>query len=563
MTLIVRPSEWFINLADNRENLNNQNAGFTVFGKVIDNGITIVDTIALLPTHLSAVSVLGAAFSALPVTGYTIGDPVLEENLAYISSANSAIIRPILRSIPVENIFPLDVVDGTTTSSSQIITLMNTGNETLTVSTIANTSSTEFVIESDNCTGVSLEPVSLIPNASCDIEISFTATIIGETTGSVDINYTSPSNPYAASLTLTAEGVSNVASLTILDVDLVDTPDINFGIVDESNTETKTLTLRNKGGTDLTINTISLFNNTEFNFDNNDCIAGRTLSFNEACTLIVAFNNASTSVVTYDTALTITSTANDLYIELRGIGVDAVTSTPTSTDFSSILIGQTESKSAFVRNTGIGLVLDNFVITGSDADEFSFTNNCPENGLLQSNTGCQIFITFTPTSAGNKTATLVINSNDSTSPTTVLITGIGIEPVIPILSASETSLVFANTDVDAGIPLDLNLTIENIGTGTIAINSITINNDSNGVFSFDSADCKTGSTLGSCILKVSFMPDASGAFTGSLIVQTDFGDLDIPLSGIGAKPAITASTQDLFLARHSSTELLPYNGLLF
>jgi cyclophilin family peptidyl-prolyl cis-trans isomerase len=37
---------WFINLADNRANLDNQNGGFTVFGRVISDGMAVVDAIA-------------------------------------------------------------------------------------------------------------------------------------------------------------------------------------------------------------------------------------------------------------------------------------------------------------------------------------------------------------------------------------------------------------------------------------------------------------------------------------------------------------------------------------
>ncbi|MDP1559527.1 MAG: peptidylprolyl isomerase [Nitrosomonas sp.] len=42
-------SEWFVNLADNAENLNNQNGGFTVFGRIIFDGMTVIDTIGKLP----------------------------------------------------------------------------------------------------------------------------------------------------------------------------------------------------------------------------------------------------------------------------------------------------------------------------------------------------------------------------------------------------------------------------------------------------------------------------------------------------------------------------------
>lgn len=61
-------SQWFINLADNSSNLDNQNGGFTVFAKVIGDGMAVADAIA----QLQIVNA-GSAFTDLPVIDFTSG----------------------------------------------------------------------------------------------------------------------------------------------------------------------------------------------------------------------------------------------------------------------------------------------------------------------------------------------------------------------------------------------------------------------------------------------------------------------------------------------------------
>jgi len=66
-------SQWFINLADNGgppNNLDTLNGGFTVFGRVLGDGMTVVDAIAALPIFN-----FGAPFDFLPLRNYTSGLP--------------------------------------------------------------------------------------------------------------------------------------------------------------------------------------------------------------------------------------------------------------------------------------------------------------------------------------------------------------------------------------------------------------------------------------------------------------------------------------------------------
>lgn len=61
-------SQWFINLADNSSNLDNQNGGFTVFGEVIGNGMSIIDSIAT--TSVFNNTDIQSAFGTLPLINY-------------------------------------------------------------------------------------------------------------------------------------------------------------------------------------------------------------------------------------------------------------------------------------------------------------------------------------------------------------------------------------------------------------------------------------------------------------------------------------------------------------
>ena len=76
--------QFFFNLGDNSSNLDNQNGGFTVFGKVTDDTWATVQKIAALPVYNA-----GSPFDSLPLTNYTSGT-VGASNLAIISAVTTA-----------------------------------------------------------------------------------------------------------------------------------------------------------------------------------------------------------------------------------------------------------------------------------------------------------------------------------------------------------------------------------------------------------------------------------------------------------------------------------------
>jgi cyclophilin family peptidyl-prolyl cis-trans isomerase len=112
-------SEWFINLADNGGSPNNldirsNNAGpYTVFGRVANNTISVVDAIAAVPTYNfynpSVPSTF--AFKDFPLINYVSGNPVVVENLV---------------SIPTFSHIPVLSLSVSTDNSSATVTLSGT-----------------------------------------------------------------------------------------------------------------------------------------------------------------------------------------------------------------------------------------------------------------------------------------------------------------------------------------------------------------------------------------------------------------------------------------------------
>jgi len=116
-----------------------------------------------------------------------------------------------------------------------------------------------------------------------------------------------------------------------------------------------------------------------------------------------------------------------------GVGGDAIVFLPSpstnltlsaaSLDFGDVSLGtQSPQVLVTVANIGTGTLSPQISIGGANAGDFSYVSNCTTTLLTQTN--CPIYVTFTPTSQGPRSATLTVTST-GLIPQTIPLTGAG------------------------------------------------------------------------------------------------------------------------------------------
>ncbi|HVU34273.1 MAG TPA: peptidylprolyl isomerase [Opitutaceae bacterium] len=88
-------SGWYFNVRDNSSILDQSNGGgYTVFGQVLGNGMTVLDAIAALSRVNAGGGDPNSPFQELPVRNYTSGSVKIPDNLAMVNSVTAIPLYP-------------------------------------------------------------------------------------------------------------------------------------------------------------------------------------------------------------------------------------------------------------------------------------------------------------------------------------------------------------------------------------------------------------------------------------------------------------------------------------
>lgn len=281
--------------------------------------------------------------------------------------------------------------DGTT-SPPQTITVTNTGNSTLTVSSVAiSGANAKDFSQTNTCT-----TGGVAPQSTCAISVKFSPTISGTENATVTVTDNAPDSP--ESTTLTGVGVGSGPAVTLSPTSLT----FATQLVGTSSPP-QNVTLTNTGSASLSITSIATTG--DFSQTNN---CASTVAVGASCTITVTFTPTTINTRTGTVAVTDNAPASPQTVTLTGTGT-YVSFTPTSLTFGAQTVGTSSAPQTitFTNNATTKLTIKSIVITGPDNMDFTQTDNCGTS--LGPKTSCTINVTFTPTATGLRTAFVTIS----------------------------------------------------------------------------------------------------------------------------------------------------------
>jgi hypothetical protein len=242
--------------------------------------------------------VVGSLSATLSVSDDASGSPQT------VSLSGTGVGIPVVQLSPTSLTFATQLIN--TSSAAQNVTLTNTGNGTLTITSIgiSGGNSTDFS-QTNNC------GTSVAAGASCTISVTFKPTAKGSRSSSVSIVDNASNSPQSVPLSGTCTQV------------LLSTTALNFGDQRVGTTSAAlAVTVTNKGTGGISITNIGISGRNAGDFaETNTC--GTTLGAGQACTIDVTFTPRAQGSRTASLSITDTGGGSPQTVSLSGTGTGA------------------------------------------------------------------------------------------------------------------------------------------------------------------------------------------------------------------------------------------------
>lgn len=281
--------------------------------------------------------------------------------------------------------------DGTT-SAPLTITVTNTGNSTLNVSSVAlsGTNASDFK-QTNTCLSA-----GIAPQATCSISVTFTPTISGNESASVTLIDNAPDTPQSVAVSGIGVGAGPAVTLSATSLTFA-TQLVNTA------SPAQTVTLTNVGTGNLSITSITTTG--DFSQTNN---CGTTVAMGASCTINVTFTPIAVNTRTGTVTITDNAAGSPQTISLTGTGT-YLSWTPTSLSFGNVTVGTSSAPQtiSFTNHGSSVLMIKSITTTGVNNLDYTQTNTCGTS--LAKLSTCTITVTFSPLAKGVRNASVTVS----------------------------------------------------------------------------------------------------------------------------------------------------------
>ena len=393
------------------------------------------------------------------------------------------------------------------------VAVTNTGKQTITISQ-ATVSGSGFSFVGPNL------PITVAPQHSVSLSISFAPQTTGSIIGNLSISYSASwggkGTLHSSSVTVALSGTGQAAGY------LTAPSSMNLGSVAIGSSQVQALTISNSGGASVAISGATVNNS---GFSVSGLTFPYTLPAGGSASLSVTFTPSSTG--TDHATLSISSNASNspFAVSLTGTTPTAgYLSAPASLSLGSVAVGSSRTQALALSNSGgSSLTISGATVsgTGFSVSGLTFPYTLPAGG------SASLSVSFTPSTAGTDNATLSISSNASNSPVAVSLTGT--TPTAGYLSAP-ASLSLGSVAV--GSSRTQALTLSNSGGSSLTISGATVSGTG-----FSVSGLTFPYTLaagGSASLSVIFTPSTAGTDIATLSLSSNASDPTVGVSLTGS-----------------------------
>lgn len=373
-------------------------------------------------------------------------------------------------------------------SSSQTITLTNTGTASVQINQIATTGL------GFSSTGLTIGQ-SIAAGSTATFTAKFAPTTVGLATGNVALT-TTATNP-TISIPLSGTGIQGSLS--------ANPASIAFTSLRVGSSGSVPVTLSNMGTAPVSITAHSI---TGTGFTLAGWSAPASLNPGQTTSFTVTFAPSVAGAANGSVSITNSLPGSPLTIALTGTGLQAqISANPANVAFANVVVGNSNSQPIALHNGGnTTLTFSNIVTTGtgmsitglSTATTIAAGGNASFNAI------------FTPTSATTTNGSVTLSTNGVPSSLAITLSGTGVAAT-RVLTASPTNLSFGTVNVNNSSQLPTVLT--NNGNSNITISGVTVTGAG-----FSASGVSNGTILTpgqTATLTVKFAPTTGGVVTGA------------------------------------------------